>query len=164
MVRWEPWTLPFPNLTWLDLRPVSFTLDGVPSQGHFWKFSYFGILKFEMCAFLTFSTSTDHFGRGCSALGVWYRYGRWCVGNLGPYPFQTWHDWICTPRLPCWKRQLICENFAIFWNFKNFGSHSHLAVCNQPNLTFYNSAAINLFTTSPVQPFTTQPQSTYLKR
>ena len=100
MVRWEPWTLSFPHVTLWDLRPVSFTQDRVPSQGHFWKFSYFGILKFEMCAFLTFSVSTDLFGWGCSALGVWYRYGRWCVGNLGPYPFQTWHDWICTPRLP----------------------------------------------------------------
>ena len=25
MVRWEPWTLPFPHVTLWDLRPVSFT-------------------------------------------------------------------------------------------------------------------------------------------
>ena len=31
-------------------------------------------------------------------LWVCYRYGWWCVGNLGPEPFQTQHDWIFIQR------------------------------------------------------------------
>ena len=47
----------------------------------FWKISRF--LHF----FSHFFASTDHFGRRSSALWVWYRHGRWCVGHVGPYPF-----------------------------------------------------------------------------
>ena len=86
---------------------------GIVSKQCFGKIPYFENLNFQNSSFLSFSISTDLFGCGCSALGVWYRYGRWCVGNLGPYPFQTWHDWICTPRLPCWKGQFFFNRLRL---------------------------------------------------
>ena len=47
----------------------------------FWQISRF----LHFCSH--FFAGTDHFGRRSSALWVWYRHGRWCVGYLGPYPF-----------------------------------------------------------------------------
>ena len=50
--------------------------------------------KFQKLTFSIFDILLpwDHFGSRSSPLDVCYRYGWWCVGNLGPDPFQTQHD------------------------------------------------------------------------
>ena len=127
--RYDQWCVgnlrPLPFQTWHDWICMSSPprgRDQFPNQFfcEFWEFKILKFLKWESSWFLKFFISTGLFGCGCSVLGVWYWYGWWCVENLGPYPFQTWHDGICSRLLQC-QRLRFCSaapgeipNFSIF--------------------------------------------------
>ena len=66
-----------------------------------------------------------HFGSRSSPLNVCYWYDRWCVGNLGPYPFQTRYVWICIIRFlwcrlawngPVFRFFVFSKKNRWFWN------------------------------------------------
>ena len=128
--RYDQWCVgnlrPLPFQTWHDWICMSSPprgRDQFPNHFfcEFWEFKILKFLKWESSWFLKFFISTGLFGCGCSVLGVWYWYGWWCVENLGPYPFQTWHDGICSRLLQC-QRLRFCSaapgeipNFSIFF-------------------------------------------------
>ena len=79
------------------LSSIGFTgIDISEKNSKYFRKVFFGkFFQFEKQLKNVFFAKTCVFRRGYRSLWVCYRYGRWCVGNLGPYPFQTRYVWIC---------------------------------------------------------------------
>ena len=83
------------------------------NSNYFEKVVFGKFFQFEKQLKNVFFVNTYVFRREYRSLWVCYRYGRWCVGNLGPNPFQTRYSKICI-RCLCWRQRRFFENFSRF--------------------------------------------------
>ena len=79
------------------LSSIGFTgIDISEKNSKYFEKVFFGkFFQFEKQLKNVFFAKTCVFRRGYRSLWVCYRYGWWCVGNLGLYPCQTRYVWIC---------------------------------------------------------------------
>ena len=82
-----------------------------------WQWFSNNFLNFRKIAKNVFLWTLGVFECWFRSLWVWYRYGWWCVGNLGPDPFQTQHDWIF---IQCYRLLGSCQKWTYFRIFSFF--------------------------------------------